>query len=273
MDNRLKVLLACTAIVFSFGVATSSLANIASPSAEQYFNGAYLGVGGGIVHALSDVESTYHAYDKDSPNVWYETSTYDFKIGEYGFNANIFAGYGKMFRSPYYFGGEIFANYFSPKMKSSHDYVYFEYSYYHDMNIRTQVENPYSFGGDLRAGYLVLPRTMLYVLFGLDYAKFNVKNEAIDAGGYAVSNMPIANKFDKWQLGYMPGIGIETGLSDHISLRAQYTYTFYSSLSHSASFVDHETWKTWGWVTVVNLKTKVKPQRSKFTVMLSYLFN
>ncbi|KPJ67490.1 MAG: hypothetical protein AMJ43_04340 [Coxiella sp. DG_40] len=258
-----KILLACIAVVFSFGVATSSLASgvyVAPSSAKPYFNGAYIGVGGGVVQGLSDVESAYKQCHYTSVYLY---STHDFKSGGYGFNANIFAGYGKTFRSSYYLGGELFANYLSLKMKGSHDY--YVIGPWDDLTMSTEVKNPYSFGGDARAGYLVSPRTMLYVLFGLDYARFNVKSEAQAKGWDSLSYKLITNEFNKWQLGLMPGIGMEVGLRDHVSLRTQYTYTFYSSFNHDVSLKAD--------LATVNLKTKVKPQRSKFTIMLSYLFN
>jgi opacity protein-like surface antigen len=71
-------------------------------------------------------------------------------------------------------------------------------------------------------------------------------------------------------LGYMPGVGIETGLSDHVSLRAQYTYTFYPSFSHEAITYPPPLHNG---KPFLDVKTKVTPGRGLFTVMLSYLFN
>jgi len=263
--DKSKVLLAFIAIVFSFGVVTSSFANgrfIAPPPCpKSCLDGGYIGVGSGAVNAWSGVESSYNVYT----TLGDLTSAYDFKLGEYGFNANIFAGYGKQFYSLYYFGMEIFANYFNPKMEGFHSYVTSTGTY--DLNMRTKVENSYSFGSDARIGYMVSSRMMIYALFGLDYAKFNVENKAVDSGTAAASNKLITNKFEKWKMGYMPGIGIETCLNDHMTLRVQYSYTFYDSFNYSTSFEDPEGF---GGPTIVSLKTKVSPHRNMLTLMLAF---
>ena len=149
-------------------------------------------------------------------------------------------------------GIELIGNLFSPEMKSSNPP-----SPVLLLNMRTKVKSPYSYGGDIRAGYLISPRVMFYALFGLDYAKFKVKSNAT----YPAQG--ITNNFSEWELGFMPGVGIEVGLADHLSLRAQYTYTFYPSFSHMAFNPS----------SVQVLDTKVDADRGLFTLMLSWLFN
>jgi len=266
--DKLKVLLAFIAIVFSFGVATSSLANgrfvAPPPCPKSCLDGGYIGVGGGIVHALSDVRNFYYAYRENYPDLPI-SDTYNFKLGEYGFNANVFIGYGKEFSFPYYLGVEAFANYFSTKTKGSENTKIDLDN--NDIYVSTEVRNSYAFGGDARLGWLISPRTMLYVLFGIDYAKFGGKSEAVDTGNLAYSNKLISNEFDKWKMGYMPGVGIETCLNDHVSLRVQYTYTFYDSFTYSTSFEDPVG--NLG-PAIVSLKTKVSPHRDMLTLMLAF---
>jgi len=199
---------------------------------------------------------------------------------------NIFAGYGRTLNKSYYLGGEIFGNCFSSTLKKSNGSLYHQTVLPPEIllgisNISSTVKNRYSFGGDIRAGYLVSPRTMIYVLFGLDYARFNVKS-GFGYSGSLVENPPtppiylfsgqINDEFNKWKLGYMPGIGIETGLTDHVSLRAEYTHTFYSSFSHTVNYTCHTT-SEYVVDCHATLKTKVKPSRGLFTVKLSYLFS
>jgi len=264
--DKLKILIASLVIIVFFGVAMPSFANgrfiTLPPCPKSCFDGGYIGVGSGVVYALSDVVNSYYWYNKNRPefNIY---RTYNFKLGEYGFNANVFAGYGKEFFSPYYFGMEAFANYFSTKTKGSSEYLQKDSSF--DVYMSTEVKNSYAFGGDARLGRLISPRTMLYILFGIDYANFDGKGEAaVDLGSYAGKHS-ISNEFDKWKMGYMPGIGIETCLNNHISLRVQYTYTFYSSFKYHTSFVKGEE----GW-QVVSLDTKVSPHRDMLTLMLAF---
>ena len=121
---------------------------------------------------------------------------------------------------------------------------------------------------------------MIYVLFGLDYARFNVKSRFGYSGSFQERIAPpvysfsgdINDEFNKWKLGYMPGIGIETGLTDHVSLRVQYAHIFYSSFSHERSF-DYNNESMPVIITKEKITTKVKPSSGLFTVKLSYLFN
>ncbi|KPJ68145.1 MAG: hypothetical protein AMJ43_01720 [Coxiella sp. DG_40] len=278
MNRYLKYGLSTVVVAFSLGITTVVLASgfyaPAAPAEGPYFNGPYLGIGAGIVHAHVDAneegsgevtveETTHYNFDK----------SHNFDMGKCGFNGNVFVGYGKTFESSpsYYLGGEMFGNYLSPTLKGS------SYSYTNPtgdgqkiMSMYTEVKNPYSFGGDIRGGYLVNPKTMVYALFGLDYAQFKVKS----GFGYQYIDMAIdrhvAHDFSKWKLGYMPGVGIETGLTAHVSLRAQYTYTFYSSFSKNVlNGDDQQPQKEYK----EKLVTKVKPSTGLFTVKLSYLFN
>lgn len=283
MNRYFKYGLSLVVTVFFLGIATAVLANgFFAPrvSTDQpYFNGPYVGIGVGVVGAYADVKSSStHAFSYASRD--YKFSVNDtFDKGEYGENVNIFAGYGRTFESSpsYYLGGELFGHYFSHELKGCEGNSI--HQIYNDVNktasVSTKVKNPYSFGGDIRAGYLISPRTMIYILFGLDYAKFKVKNELAlteTLQGNFIFRADLDNNFTKWKLGYVPGVGIETSLNDHISLRAQYACAFYPSFEH-AGIVSNVT----KGVTPVdysgNLTTKVKPYKQQFTVKLSYLFN
>ncbi|KPJ68144.1 MAG: hypothetical protein AMJ43_01715 [Coxiella sp. DG_40] len=251
-----------------------------APPQAPYFTGSYVGIGVGMVspHANVNAEGNVYLYPLVILHNGYPhhlNKSQNFDMSKFGFNGDIFAGYGKTFESSssYYIGGEIFGNYFRSTLNGSSYSLNTESSPVYATNIDIKVENPRSFGGDIRAGYLVSPRTMVYILFGLDYARFDVKSEFT----YQTFVQPItsgyfAHDFSKWKLGYMPGVGIEIGLIDNISLRAQYTYTYYSLLSYSTSLTDEppepgpDPYKA-------SLTTKVKPSRGLFTVKLSYLFN
>jgi outer membrane immunogenic protein len=252
-------------------LATSAFASGAyMPPAKPYFDGFYGGIGMGAVAALSDVKTSHEFTGSLSLSTTkLSDGSRDLDLGKGGFNANIFVGYGKTLNSSYYLGGELFGNYFTPKATGS--YTEKNISNIKQHKTYDSVENRYSFGGDLRAGYLVSPHTMLYILFGLDYAKFKVNSETntiVDTPENS-ETFAINNNFSKWKLGYMPGVGIETGLTDHLSIRVQGTYTYFPSFSHSNTkdfIIDDSNIKS-------NTDTKVKPSRWLFTVMLSYLFN
>ena len=253
MDTHLKNALSALIFVFLLCLATSALAGgPMPPAAAPYFDGFYAGLGGGVVSATSNVRENYN--NNDPSNTLSVNNKMD--LGKHGLNGNVFLGFGKTLRS-IYLGGEVFGNVFNPEWESS---TVGGTPGAPSILMKTKVKSPYSYGGDIRAGYVVSPRVMLYALFGLDYAKFEVKSN--------VNNPPnggVTNNFNKWRLGYMPGVGIEVGLANHLSLRGQYTYTFYPSFSHS-------TTNTSGPITHT-LNTKVDADRGLFTLMLSWLFN
>ncbi len=265
MNNYLKGLANLAILSFLFLTTSVFASGVYMPPTKPYFDGFYGGIGMGAVAALSDVKTSSELWLMSTPPLALSQGSRDLDLGKGGFNANIFVGYGKTLKRSYYLGGELFGNYFTPKATGS----YTEKTIYGtEHKTYDSVENRYSFGGDLRAGYLVSPRTMLYILFGLDYAKFKVNSETntlLDPNTFAINN-----NFSKWKLGYMPGVGIETGLTDHLSIRAQGTYTYFPSFSHSNTkdFVNPD-----GKTVYLTTDTKVKPSRWLFTVMLSYLFN
>jgi opacity protein-like surface antigen len=287
MNKYFKYELIVVVAVFAFGLTTVVLANglyttPPAPAEAPYFDGSYVGIGVGVVHAHADTnaESSYEVSLEPTQDPinghYYYNKSHNFDMGKYGFNGNIFVGYGKTFESSpsYYLGGELFGNYFSPKLKgSSYSSGTTMYDSSYTMSINTEVKNTYSIGGDIRAGYLVMPRTMIYALFGLDYARFKVKSEFVFNPSYIGAPGPaqVNNDFSKLKLGYMPGIGMEMVLTDHFSLRAQYTYAFYSSLSNTVTKVIPQP--VGGGVGHATLNTKIKPSRGLFTVKLSYLFN
>jgi opacity protein-like surface antigen len=253
MNKHLKKGYSTLIFIFSLCLASSALAGgyiAPAPVAKAYFDGFYAGLGGGVVSSTANVKNYYDHISIGAGNGRSWKQKLD--LGKHGINGNVFAGFGKTLNSTYYLGGELFGNLFSPEMKGS-------YSGGPYLNMDTEVKSPYSFGGDIRGGYLVFPKVMLYILFGLDYAKFKIKSSMLYISDY------MRDSFSKWKLGYMPGLGVEIGLCNYLSLRAQYTYTFYPSFSHSKT-------KTFRADEYGILKTKVDPSRGLFTLKLSYLF-
>ena len=222
-----------------------------------YFTGLYLGVGGGVASLYNKLDSSYDVYDSSNAKI---PMSLNGNFAKHGLNANVLLGYGKILKDYYYLGSELFANYFNAKTK---------YSYYREQNkesINGQIKNPYSFGIDIRGGYLILPRVMLYALLGTDYSKFAIKSNGSIKKKYNLWKGSVQDNFNKYRWGIMPGVGVEVSLCDHLSMRAQYTYTFYQSFSHTATGIDENG-------NTQSLTTKVRPDRSAFTIDFSYLWN
>lgn len=231
--------------VFSLCLASSAFA---SGYAKPYFDGFYAGLGGGIVSSMAKNTTGFSISPPPYTVGDVNLQSIDFDSGKHGVNGNAFVGYGQTLDSHYYLGGELFGNVSSPKIESS-------VTLYQTM---FSVKNPYSFGGNIRGGYIIFPKVMLYLLFGLDYAKFKIDHHVM----YGL--IRVENNFNRWRLGYTPGIGAQIGLCDYLSLRLQYDYTFYSSFSHSSS--------TMYLTTPYVLDTKVKPSRGLFSLKLSLKF-
>lgn len=270
MNKYLKYGLSLVAIIFSLNITTTVLANgfhvPAACAMMSYFDGPYVGVGIGIVGAHTDAESKSSHIVVD--NQFHLNR--NFNLGKYGGDANMFVGYGKTLNLSYYLGGEIFGHYFGIGHESSSNETRVQGGFppfITPIDTSIKVRNPYSFGGDLRAGYLVSAKTMLYILFGLDYARFKIEGESsvLNNEFFPIPQTIISDSFTKWRVGYFPGIGLETGLTDHVSLRTEYTHTFYSSFSNAITQSEEGYY--------LSLKNKVRPSRGLLTVKLSYLFN
>lgn len=180
---------------------------MADTSSEAYveeftdpFTSFYFGFGG----VFSKTKATFEErYSYLSPIKTYNTES------KTGFNA--FTGCGRTFDNVY-FGGEIFLN--SIDSEST--------------NIKISLSN-YSFGGNLRLGYLLTRSFMLYALAGVDLLKYS-NNETSESSGYKV--------------GLMPGVGAEFLLNDNWGVRTQYTYTMSPKESYSLESIYNKEFKS-----------------------------
>ncbi|WP_119268948.1 outer membrane protein [Taklimakanibacter deserti] len=96
----------------------------------------------------------------------------------------------------------------------------------------------------LRAGYLVTPDTLFYIIGGYSYAEFKLDGELFEAVDFDADQ-----KYD----GYHVGAGMETRLTDRLTARVEYRYTEFGS----------EDWDTDGFLDV-------KPTMHTGTLGLAY---
>jgi len=268
-----------------FGLNTTVLAAGSIPTTKPYFGGAYVGIAGGL-------STTSPKLSSDSKiDVWTD-STKTTKLVEisghhdhenyvkHSFNGSIFAGYGKTLKGSFYVGAEILANYFNTTIQDSYTYSITPINQGANYNPqgKFKVDNKWSLGGALRLGYLLTPRAMIYALIGFDYSKFKVKdtmsNHYVDSN--IDKNFTITNQFSKCLPGFDPGLGVEMAVSDHLSVRLQYIFTFYDSYEHTATKQDTVPWKKFSTISLpyeISMNTKLNPSRGTVQLMLSYLFN
>lgn len=279
---RGKILISLLAL----GAASAALANgnafapasVAAAPEVNYFDGLYLGVGAGVQHQTGDVQNGTEntiKYDNSSSSSFYKTSI-DSDFGKTSFNGDIFAGYGKTFNSLYYAGVELYARYANTKPSVSSSVVGGDEITKNWTDIR--VNSDFSFGSTLKFGYLITPKTMIYLLAGIERTKFDVDVDRGAKDNDPSFNFDLSHKYgfseNKWA--FVPGIGIETMLTDNLSLSAQYTYADYGKISHNDNYKGQIYTND---VRPVRLdvssdsSNKVSLERGLFSLRLAYHFN
>jgi opacity protein-like surface antigen len=250
----------------ALGVSSIAFAHGGMPKAmaANYFDGWYAGAGLGVQHQTATVDekvSYTFNYLRDT------TYTYPLKgdLGDNALNFGLFGGYGKVLNTDWYLGGELFARY--AKANSSLEggegfSVTNQQISPISGPIKVELNSDYSYGGLVRGGYLITPRTMFYVLAGLEYTKFDVKINNTPQASFDLT--PYSHSFSKGEFAFMPGVGLETMLNNNWLLRLQYTYAVYPSFSDSHSYKYEDTFYT------AKSATKVDPSRGLFNIELGY---
>lgn len=288
------ILLSLVALGFS-GVTFASGAMPAAPIAEpDYFSGFNLGVNVGVQHEAGDVNNNFvTTYTTVSEEFGSPVTSIPYSlnqssdIGSTDFNAGLSAAYGQTFNTSFYAGLEAFGRYANAKPSTNLNYGYSQTtdgvtSYQETGYSTVDVKTDWAFGGDVKLGYLVTPKTMFYVLAGVEAQEINVDvNHFLQRQritGLTPSNEITAYgySFEKTKAAFMPGVGIETMLTDKLALDARYTYAWYGSLS--GGFVN----PTQNLVPGVRVSsstadsfsnTDAKLNRGLYTLGLTYHFN
>lgn len=104
---------------------------------------------------------------------------------------------------------------------------------------KVDVGNSWSLGA--RLGYLISDSTLLFGTVGYTQASTSIKSSfqgvstaGIDDGSNISAAYAISAKNDDWLGGYYIGTGLETMLMDHMSLKLEYRYADYGSISAAA---------------------------------------
>jgi len=254
------------------GCATTVFANGSTPATAEpnYFDGFYIGAGADMQHTTGDVKNdTKQGVSTSRINL---SRSIDYDIGETDFGGDINLGYGKTFKiqySKYYAGIELYTRYAydNPTINNNNSY---SISGYTIDNLVTQIniKNDFSYGTALKLGYLITPKSMFYILAGMEYTKFDIDEthtNVVNTDQFPSNNY----SFSRNEFAFVPGVGLETMLGDNISLKAQYTYAMYPSFSHSnENSVNVEN------ITIVSTANdKFDLSRGIFSLGLTYHFN
>lgn len=144
-------------------------------------------------------------------------------IGAQNAVLGLYTGYGVV-NSNLYFGGELFAAIDNTKFKVG----------------TLQVKRKAFFGAAARLGFLVSPSTMIYGRLGLEFGKWQASDNGVNQGR--------TNK-----AAFAPGLGLETALTNNLSLRTEWVYQI------NKAFANTKT-------------TNVRTRAQRFTVGISYRF-
>jgi opacity protein-like surface antigen len=249
-----KILIAILAISFSSLVFASG-DMFAKPL--NYFDGLYVGIGAGVNYTTADAsanslnEFSFFSVDPiQVEDVLSAPRNLNSDLGQPNAAGEIFVGYGrttsiKSDHNNFYLGVELFGKYTPISMDSSVNgsvtsELPTQLVSVGGSSISEELSNNYSVGGDLRIGYMFTPKTMVYILAGIEAGDFDYN---VDSSiSYSTASNPdlvhsshFSDEASQLKFGFMPGVGIETMISDNFSLRAQYAYTFFGDVAFNNS--------------------------------------
>lgn len=212
------------------------------------FNGFYAG---GELDAMSLIhDDTKNIYKISAPTTsWYNQ---EYRSGAFGYGGGIFGGYGKTFNR-FYTGIELSAHYV-PYDCLDHEYSVNGVTKWKPVELKSK----YYYGAVLREGYLFSPTVLVYGLLGINADKFEAKTE-YDA--YPSTDQNFSKAFDKTEIGYTPGLGVEFAVSSHLALRVQGAYVWYPEFDESFD------------QGIYSHKMTVQPSGSVFSLGATYYFN
>ena len=126
-----------------------------------------------------------------------------------------------------------------------------------DTNQNWQIVRGSGFGLSYLPGYIIDQRNLLYFRTGLVLTQFQ------KTGDY----YPATN-FSQWDPGLKLGFGYEFALTNSLSARAEYDYTFYKSISENTTQAGDGTTTN----PTVNVSNNFKPTDNQFNVGLNFRF-
>lgn len=192
----------------------------------------HVGVGGGATYGFADDETGVYLDDTDTPNHIHAEGGSFSDLGNAGGFGTIEAGFDYQMDS---FVLGVLANYDFGKTKVSNTFMGINDSHNNNIDYATgvskwEIGDSWGIGG--RLGFLASDSALLYVLGG--YTEAKIKSES----GLTSDNNNFAISFsdEAWEDGWFIGGGVETLLTDNISLKAEYRYADFGKVDRSDSF-------------------------------------
>lgn len=227
------VALAISANAGDYYPATTSPALISSAPVNDwgwtgFYAGAQIGVNfnpdnGGVLEFDSNLDGTYGDNvpfgSPDDANAFRENFDYNF---EESLSYGIHIGYDYQLSDRWVVGAV--AEYNFTNLSESQSGFSATPAFYHE---ERELDSFGSFR--LRAGYLITPRTLLFVTGGLSYANVNYDFDSNNPNGTSRGDQ-------NDEIGYVVGAGVETRVTQNWSLSAEYLYTNTGGSDFTTSF-------------------------------------
>ena len=169
------------------------------------------------------------------------------------FNYGLYTGYGHTI-GQYYVGGELLFALQNGEVKGK------GVNSDNTALAHATMKEGYSFNPTLRLGALIAPKTLAFIKLGLAGTQMKVTAQPISVG--VANNLTTSYKKTLW--GYSFGAGIETLVTDSISIRADYTCNIYPTTTFEIPNPTLANGTNQG---------KISPQDNIFRVGLSYNFS
>jgi len=203
--SRALMLGAVSAVAInSASFAADSVAE--APATGFNWSGVYVGFGGGVGANVHEVSSPLTAPD------------FSFNgIGGEGVFGEVTLGYDYLVSPRFLIGGLVDAHFGNIATK-------IDAAPFADLSVTEK----YGFDVGLRAGYLVTPSTLGYVLGGYAWQK-----SELDANGGGLGG---GGSFDWDKDGYFLGVGVETVVASNWTLKTEYRYTRFSTANILSEF-------------------------------------
>lgn len=201
-----------------------------APEAPGYLSGFYMGLGAGYDAGVIRAQNfTGRRSFLADGSLLYSDSRYG-DMGLLGYNAELFAGYGWNFYDRYYLGGEIFGSVNSTNGDYKNEFDRSSRPNEIDLfveNNNLKMQNTFGIGAIL--GYYAAPGSMLYIRG--DYVNSNFKLVTSEITSPFVSPRGLSPSFNRNVSGGQFGVGVNTRVSQYISVREEYTWAGYGNIN------------------------------------------
>ena len=222
-------LFALPAMALGLMLATALPAN-----AAPKWQGFYLGVHGGAGIMLA--ETTNDAIGDcfgDCDDFFGQISATNDSIGDAGLIYGAQIGYDHMLGKKFLVGIQLSGSWGSLQGESSMSSLRLLPGPIGTVFDEMKVENESRYSASLRVGGLVNPNTLLYLVGGWSQAKMEMEGITFSGTNFGGPDVISLQDSSEDVSGWHAGLGLETKLTDNISLSVEYRYYAFDSISSS----------------------------------------